>query len=71
MIILANLGRLVQENCTISLAESSLSGEYKVDVILGEGAFDPIVFEEDGGLIDYQLPRDVDAWEYFILWLTQ
>ena len=70
MIVLANIGRLVQESCTISLEESPLSGEYQVDVILGEGAFDPIEFDENGAVIDYQLPRDMDAWEYFILQIT-
>ena len=70
MIVLANIGRLVQESCTISLKESPLSGEYQVDVILGEGAFDPIEFDENGAVIDYQLPRDMDAWEYFILQIT-
>ncbi len=70
VIVLANIGRMVQESCTLSLDASSLSGEYQVDVLIGEGEFDPIEFGENGSVTSYQLPRDVDPWEYFVLKIT-
>jgi len=70
VIVLANIGRMVQESCTLSLEASPLSGEYQVEVLLGEGEYTPIEFDSNGAVNEYQLPRDVDPWEYFVLKIT-
>jgi len=70
VIVLANIGRMVQESCMLSLEDSPLSGEYQVEVLLGEGEFTPIEFDSNGAVNEYQLPRDVDPWEYFVLKIT-
>ncbi len=67
LILIANLDRRVQEGCTISIEESPLVGDYEIEVIFGEGEFASISFEENGAILDFQIPVDLDPWECFIL----
>jgi len=67
LILIANLDRRVQEGCTISIEESPLVGDYEIEVIFGEGEFASISFEENGAILDFQIPLDLDPWECFIL----
>ena len=71
LILIANLDRRVQEGCTISIEESSLAGEYEIDAIFGEGEFGSISFEENGALLEFQIPVALDPWECFILKLRR
>ena len=71
LILLANLDRRVQEGCKISMEESPLSGEYQVEAIFGDGEFGSINFEENGALVAYQIPMNLEPWESFILSLRR
>jgi len=70
IILLANLGRQVLEDCTISIEESPLSGQYEVEVLFGQGTFAPLSFGENGSLNEYALPEGIAPWEQFILSLN-
>jgi alpha-amylase len=70
MVLLANLTRRPMEDCTISIEESPLSGQYVAEALFGEGEFVEITFSEDGSLTDYQIP-DLEPYEQFILILNQ
>ncbi len=70
LLLIANLDRRVQEGCTITIEESPLSGEYLVDVIFGSGEFQSITFDGNGGVNQYQIPKDLEPWESLILKLS-
>jgi len=71
LILIANLDRRAQEGCTISIEESPLAGEYELDVIFGEGEFGSISFEENGALVEFELPVDLAPWESLIFKLRK
>ena len=71
LILLANLGRREMENCALTIEESPLAGQYGVEVLFGEGAFNTIQFAEDGSLSDVLLLETVDPFQLFILELKQ
>jgi len=70
-ILLANLGRKELEGCAISIEESPLSGQYKVNVLHGEGIFSNFNFAEDGSLVEYSLPNVIQPFQEFILQLNE
>ena len=70
IILLANLGRQAQEGCTLSMEESSLSGDYALEVLMGSGEFAPISFGTNGAVDAYALPDTIEPWEHFILKLN-
>ncbi len=71
LILLANLGRREMDNCTLTISESPLTGQYEVEVLFGEGAFNPIQFSEDGSLSEVLLLETVAPFQLFILALRQ
>jgi glycosidase len=71
IILLANLGRQVQEACTISIEASPLSGEYMIEPIFGQGDFGSIKFDENGAVLEYQVPFDLEPWSAFILKISK
>ncbi len=71
ILVFANLSRMTLDNCTLSLEESPLSGEYGIEVLFGEGDFHPITFHENGGVDEYALPNAIDPWEALILRLEK
>ncbi len=70
LIVIANLSRLTLEGCTLSIEESPFSGEYQVEVLLGEGEFEPVQFGENGEMEEYSLSESLQPWEKFILLLS-
>lgn len=71
MILLANLSRRELEDCTISIDESPLSGQYGVEVLFGEGTFNAISFAQDGSLTEYPILEVIQPFQQFILQLNQ
>jgi glycosidase len=71
LIVLTNLGRREMENCTLTIAESPLAGQYEIEVLFGEGDFDPIQFAADGSLSDWLFLETVEPFEQFILELHE
>jgi len=71
IIILANLGRMTLEGCTLSIETSPLEGEYQVEVLLGDGGFDPILFDSNGAVNAYQISKNLEGWEELILLLKK
>lgn len=71
IILLANLTRRPMEDCTISIEESPLSGQYAVEVLFGEGTFADMNFADNGAISDYQVPEILDPYQQFILRLTK
>ena len=71
ILVLANLSRKELEGCTFSIEESPLSREYSIDVLFGEGDFPPIIFDENGGLVEWTLPKNMAPWESFVLKLSK
>jgi glycosidase len=69
ILLIANLDQRVQEGCTISIEESPLSGWYNVQAVLGSGDFEPIVFDENGAVNQYQI-KDLEPYESLILKLN-
>lgn len=65
--LIANLDRRVQEGCILTIEESPLAGEYDLETIFGIGEFEPIVFDEDGAVVQYQIQKDLDPYESLIL----
>ena len=55
------------ENCTFTIKESPLNGEYQVETILGETLFESIRFGEGGKLEEWSIGRDIEAAEVFII----
>jgi glycosidase len=71
MILLANLGRREMEDCTLSISESPLAGQYEVTLLFGKGDFGEITFGEDGSLSDYPLPGVIQPFQHFMLQVEQ
>jgi alpha-amylase len=71
LLLLANLSRRELEGCTISIEESPLSGQYGLEVLLGEGAFAPISFSPNGSLAEYQMPETMRPFQFHLLMLVQ
>jgi hypothetical protein len=71
LIVLTNLGQRKMENCSLTIAESPLEGQYEVEVLFGEGDFDPIQFAADGSLSDWLFLETVEPFEQFILELHE
>jgi hypothetical protein len=71
LLLLANLSRRELTECTISIEESPLDGEYGVEVLFGEGVFADLNIAEDGSLTDYALPEVIEPFQRFILLLDQ
>lgn len=69
LIILANLGRIALEDCTLSIEESPLQGEYKVEYLYGDGALSPLTFNENGALNEYLIEDSIEGGEALILHL--
>ena len=67
ILVVANLGRQAQEDCTLYIEASPLSGEYQLEVLMGSGEFSPFSFDENGAVDEYALPAVIEPWEYFIL----
>lgn len=64
---IANLKDEKIENCTFTIKESPLNGEYQVETILGETLFESIRFGEGGKLEEWSIGRDIEAAEVFII----
>jgi len=71
IIVLANLGRMTLEGCTLSIETSPLEGEYQAEVLLGDGGFDPILFDSNGAVNAYQISKNLEGWEELILLLKK
>jgi glycosidase len=71
IILLANLTRRPMEDCTISIEESPLTGQYSVEVLFGEGEFADIIFVDNGAVSDYQVPAVLEPYQQFVLRLTK
>ena len=71
ILLLANISRRELADCTISIEESPLDGEYGVEVLFGEGVFADLNIAEDGSLTDYALPEVIEPFQRFILLLDQ
>ena len=71
ILLLANLTRREMEGCTISIEESPLTGQYKLETLFGDGNFSPLTFDIDGSIDEYPLPEMIKPFQQFILKLTQ
>ena len=71
LILLATLGDNLAENCTLTLQESPLSGQFEVEVIFGDATFTPLDFDENGAITNYALPGELAPNQQYILRLVQ
>jgi alpha-amylase len=71
VILLANLTRRPMEDCTISIEESPLSGQYTVEALFGEGTFADMSYTDNGAIAEYQVPEVLEPYQQFVLRLTK
>lgn len=71
LLTLANLKNEPIENCTLTLKESPLSGEYSVEMLLGEPLFEKMVFGAQGELDEVKITRTINAAETFVILLKK
>ena len=69
LLLLANLSRRELTECTISIEESPLSGQYAAEVLYGDGTFSAFNFTGDGSLTEYPLPELIQPFQQFIVQL--
>lgn len=69
VLLIANLGVQTMENCTISIAESPLTGSWSVESVWGGLPFDQITFAEYGSLSEFLVSLLLEGGETMILTL--
>ncbi len=68
---IANLKDEPVENCTLTLKESPMSGDYTVEMLLGEPLFEKISFGAQGELEEMKIDRAIGAAETFVILLKK
>ncbi len=68
---MANLGVQTMENCTISIEESPLAGDWKVESVLGEQLFEEINFAENGSITDFPVAPVLEGGQTMIFILNK
>jgi glycosidase len=71
LLVIANISRQELEACKLSIEVSPLSGVYDLELLFGEGNFEPITFQASGALLDYQLPNPLAPYKSYIFKLTE
>lgn len=70
MLVIANLKDDTVENCSLTIKESTLQGEYTAEMLMGAPLFESISFEENGALTEWSIARAIEAAETFIIILN-
>ncbi len=71
VLVMANLGVQTMENCTISIEESPLAGDWKVESVLGEQLFEEINFAENGSITDFPVAPVLEGGQTMIFILNK
>jgi alpha-amylase len=71
VLVLMNMSSSPVGDYGLNLESSSLSGNYTVNAILGDGSFSPIQFNEQGGFMDYLPVGEIPGFGRLILQLQK
>ena len=69
VLVMANLGVQTMENCTISIAESPLTGTWNVNSVWGESPFSAITFANNGSLSEFLVAPLIEGGQTLIITL--
>lgn len=70
LLIFGNLGKIIQENCMLSLETSPLIGDYSLSLLYGQADFPVMAFGEGGSLTTYTIPWTVMPGELYVIQLN-
>ncbi|MDD2523029.1 MAG: alpha-amylase family glycosyl hydrolase [Anaerolineaceae bacterium] len=71
VLVMANLGVQTMEDCTISIEESPLAGDYQVENVWGDLLFEQISFTETGALTDFMVAPVLEGGQTMIFILNK
>ena len=71
LLTIVNLKNEPIEQCTLTIKESPLNGDYKVEMLMGEPLFDTLSFDAQGALNEWIIDRGIGAAETLIITLKK